>query len=67
MRFRSAFCAGALLLTTLAQAELVVDDTGKGRGNMAEAVNVSLTPDGVFQVEAPRKTRIDLENVQRKR
>ncbi|HEY7818348.1 MAG TPA: hypothetical protein VIG29_09025 [Vicinamibacteria bacterium] len=47
--------------------ELVVDNAGKGRGNMVEAVKVSLTPDGIFQVATPGKTPIDLENVQKKR
>jgi hypothetical protein len=47
--------------------ELVVDNTGKGRGNMVEALEVKLTPDGVFQVVTPGETKIDLENVQQKR
>ena len=47
--------------------ELVVDNTGKGRGNMVEAMKVNITADGVFQVVTPGATRIDLENVQRKR
>jgi hypothetical protein len=44
--------------------ELVVDNTGKGRGNMVEALKVNVTPDGVFQVVTPGATKIDLENVQ---
>jgi hypothetical protein len=47
--------------------ELVVDNTGKGRGNMVEALKVNLTADGVFQVVTPGATKIDLENVQQKR
>jgi hypothetical protein len=47
--------------------ELVVDNTGKGRGNMVEALKVSITEDGVFQVVTPGATKIDLENVQQKR
>ncbi|HLE70853.1 MAG TPA: hypothetical protein VJH87_14330 [Vicinamibacteria bacterium] len=47
--------------------ELVVDNTGKGRGNMVEALKVNVTPDGVFQVVTPGATKIDLENVQQKR
>jgi hypothetical protein len=45
--------------------ELVVDNTGKGRGNIVEALKVNVTPDGVFQVVTPGATKIDLENVQR--
>jgi hypothetical protein len=47
--------------------ELVVDNTGKGRGNMVEALEIKVTPDGVFQVVTPGATKIDLENVQQKR
>jgi hypothetical protein len=47
--------------------ELVVDNTGKGRGNMVEALKVNITEDGVFQVVTPGATRIDLENVQQQR
>ncbi|HJS74674.1 MAG TPA: hypothetical protein VJ921_10325 [Vicinamibacteria bacterium] len=47
--------------------ELVVDNTGKGRGNMVEAVKVNITEDGVFQVATPGGTKIDLENVQQQR
>ena len=47
--------------------ELVVDNTGKGRGNMVEALKINVTPDGVFQVVTPGATKIDLENVQQKR
>jgi hypothetical protein len=47
--------------------ELVVDNTGKGRGNMVEALKVNLTAEGVFQVVTPGATKIDLENVQQKR
>jgi len=47
--------------------ELVVDHTGKGRGNMVEAARVNVTADGVFQVVTPGATPIDLENVQQKR
>ena len=47
--------------------ELVVDNTGKGRGNMVEALKVNVTADGVFQVVTPGTTKIDLENVQQKR
>jgi hypothetical protein len=47
--------------------ELVVDNTGKGRGNMVEAVKVNITEDGVFQVATPGATKIDLENVQQQR
>jgi hypothetical protein len=47
--------------------ELVVDNTGKGRGNMVEALKVNVTAEGVFQVVTPGATKIDLENVQQKR
>lgn len=47
--------------------ELVVDNTGKGRGNMVEALQITITPDGVFQVVTPGTQKIDLENVQQKR
>jgi hypothetical protein len=47
--------------------ELTIDNTGKGRGNMVEALEIKLTPDGVFQVVTPGATKIDLENVQQKR
>ncbi len=47
--------------------ELVVDNTGQGRGNMVEALKVNITEDGVFQVVTPGATRIELENVQQKR
>jgi prolyl-tRNA editing enzyme YbaK/EbsC (Cys-tRNA(Pro) deacylase) len=47
--------------------ELVVDNTGKGRGNMVEALQITLDADGVFQVVTPGTTKIDLENVQQKR
>jgi hypothetical protein len=46
--------------------ELVVDNTGKGRGNMVEALEIKVTPDGVFQVVTPGATKIDLENVRQK-
>jgi len=46
--------------------ELVVDNTGKGRGNMVEALKVNVTSEGVFQVVTPGATKIDLENVQQK-
>jgi hypothetical protein len=46
--------------------ELVVDDTGKGRGNMVEALKVNITEDGVFQVVTPGATKIELENVRKK-
>jgi hypothetical protein len=47
--------------------ELVVDNTGKGRGSMVEALEVKITEDGVFQVVTPGAQKIDLENVQQKR
>jgi hypothetical protein len=53
--------------TSVGLIELVVDNTGKGRGNMVEAVKVSLSEDGVFQVATPGATKIDLENVQQQR
>ena len=46
--------------------ELVVDNTGNGRGNMVEALKVNVTAEGVFQVVTPGATKIDLENVQQK-
>ncbi len=57
----------AVAKTSIGLIELVVDNTGKGRGNMVEALKVNLTPDGVFQVVTPGATKIDLENVQQKR
>jgi hypothetical protein len=47
--------------------ELVVDNTGKGRGSIVEARGITLTADGVFQVVTPGAQKIDLENVQQKR
>ena len=46
--------------------ELVIDGSGRGRGNMVEALEVKFSPDGVFQVVTPGRTKIDLENVQQK-
>jgi hypothetical protein len=46
--------------------ELVVDNTGKGRGSMVEALEVNLTEEGVFQVVTPGAQKIELENVQQK-
>jgi len=57
----------ALAKTSIGLIELVVDSTGKGRGNMVEALKINVTPDGVFQVVTPGATKIDLENVQQKR
>jgi hypothetical protein len=57
----------AVSKTSVGLIELVVDNTGKGRGNMVEALKVNLTPDGVFQVVTPGTTKIDLENVQQQR
>jgi hypothetical protein len=45
----------------------VVDNTGKGRGSMVEALGITITSDGVFQVMTPGAQKIDLENVQQKR
>lgn len=47
--------------------ELVVDNAGKGRGNMVEAMDITINADGVFQVVTPGTQKIDLENVQQKR
>jgi hypothetical protein len=55
----------AIARKSIGLIELVVDNTGKGRGSMVEALEVKLTEDGVFQVVTPNPTRIDLENVQR--
>ncbi len=57
----------AISKSSIGLIELVVDNTGKGRGNMVEALKVSITEDGVFQVVTPGATRIELENVQQKR
>jgi hypothetical protein len=57
----------AISKSSIGLIELVVDNSGKGRGNMVEALKVSITEDGVFQVVTPGKTKIDLENVQQKR
>jgi hypothetical protein len=57
----------AVAKTSIGLIELVVDNTGKGRGNMVEALKINVTPDGVFQVVTPGATKIDLENVQQKR
>jgi hypothetical protein len=57
----------AVAKTSIGLIELVVDNTGKGRGNMVEALKINVTPDGVFQVVTPGATKIDLDNVQRKR
>jgi hypothetical protein len=47
--------------------ELVVNSAGQGRGNMVEALKVSVTAEGVFQVVTPGATKIELENVQQVR
>jgi hypothetical protein len=57
----------AVSKSSIGLIELVVDNTGKGRGSMVEAMEIKVTPDGVFQVVTPGATRIDLENVQQKR
>jgi hypothetical protein len=57
----------AISKSSVGLIELVVDNTGKGRGNMVEALKVNITEDGVFQVVTPGATRIELENVQQKR
>jgi hypothetical protein len=57
----------AISKSSIGLIELVVDKTGRGRGNMVEALKVNVTEDGVFQVVTPGATPIDLENVQQKR
>jgi hypothetical protein len=57
----------AVSKSSIGLIELVVDNTGKGRGSMVEAMEIKVTPDGVFQVVTPGATKIDLEHVQRKR
>lgn len=57
----------AVSKSSIGLIELVVDNTGKGRGNMVEALKINVTPDGVFQVVTPGATKIDLENVQQQR
>jgi hypothetical protein len=57
----------AVSKSSIGLIELVVDNTGKGRGSMVEAMEIKVTPDGVFQVVTPGATKIDLENVQQRR
>ncbi|HSF14827.1 MAG TPA: hypothetical protein VLK65_04680 [Vicinamibacteria bacterium] len=45
--------------------ELVLNNAGSGRGNLVEALEITISPEGVFQVVTPGTTKIDLENVQR--
>jgi hypothetical protein len=44
---------------------LVMNASGKGRGTMAEAVKVRLTPAGVFEVEAQSREPIEIRDVER--
>ncbi len=57
----------AVSKSSIGLIELVVDNTGKGRGSMVEALKIHVTEEGVFQVVTPGAQKIDLENVQQKR
>jgi hypothetical protein len=44
---------------------IVMNASGKGRGTLAEAVKVRLTPAGVFEVEAQNNAPIEIREVER--
>lgn len=51
--------------TALGVIQLEMNDRGRGRGRLAEAVAMQVTDDGVLQIQSARPATIEMEDVRR--
>ena len=51
--------------TALGVLQLEINDRGRGRGRLAEAVAMHVTDEGVLQIQSARPTTIEVEDVKR--